>query len=123
MACFAGLAVVLAMVGLFGLVAYTAQQRVRELGIRRALGAGSGDVLRAVVGDALRLVAVGVAAGSALSFVLGRLLSSLLFGVSGLDPVTFGLALLALGLTVLAALAVPAWRATQVEPGVALRVE
>ncbi len=122
-ACFAGLAVVLAMVGLFGLVAYTAQQRVRELGIRRALGAGSGDVLRAVVGDALRLVAVGVAAGSALSFVLGRLLSSLLFGVSGLDPVTFGLALLALGLTVLAALAVPAWRATQVEPGVALRVE
>jgi putative ABC transport system permease protein len=122
-ASFAVLAVVLAMVGLFGLVAYTVQQRVREFGIRRALGAGADDVLRSVVLDALRLVAVGVAAGSVLSFVVGRLVSSLLFGVSGVDPLTFALALVALGLTVLAALAVPAWRATQVEPAVALRVE
>jgi putative ABC transport system permease protein len=120
---FAVLAVVLAMVGLFGLVAYTVQQRVREFGIRRALGAGAGDVLRTVVGGALRLVAIGVVAGAVLSFAVGRMVSSLLFGVSGVDPVTFGLALVALGATVMAALALPAWRAARVEPAVALRVD
>jgi putative ABC transport system permease protein len=122
-ACFAVLAMVLAMVGLFGLVAYAVQQRVRELGVRRALGAAASDVLRSVVGSALRLVAIGVLLGSALSLAVGRLVSSLLFGVSGVDPLTFGLALLALAVTVLFALALPTWRALQVEPAVALRVE
>jgi putative ABC transport system permease protein len=119
----AGLALVLAMVGVFGVLAYSVQQRVREIGVRRALGASTGDVVRLVVGGAGRLIAAGVAIGLALAATFGRVLATMLFGVEPLDAVTFaGVAavlVLAAGIAVMA----PAWRAVHVEPAIALRSE
>jgi putative ABC transport system permease protein len=120
---FAGLALVLAMVGLFGILAYSVQRRVRDLGVRRALGATTGDVVRAVLGGAAQVVAAGMLAGIALSVVLGRVMESMLFGVQPLDPLTFVLVAAVLGLTALVAVAGPAWKATRVDPVVALRTE
>jgi len=120
---FAGLALVLAMVGLFGILAYSVQQRIRDLGVRRALGATTGDVVRSVVGSAARVLGIGLAVGIALSVVLGRVLESMLFGVQPLDPLTFVLVIAVLGLTALVAVAGPAWKATRVDPVVALRTE
>ncbi len=120
---FAGLALVLAMVGLFGILAYSVQRRMRDLGVRRALGATTGDVVRSVVGGAARVLAIGALLGVVLSVVLGRVLASMLFGVQPLDPVTFVLVIVALGLTALVAVAGPAWKAARVDPVVALRSE
>ena len=120
---FAGLALVLAMVGLFGVVAYSVQQRVRELGVRRALGATTRDVVHLVVGSAVRVIAAGAIVGLALSAVLGRLLGSMLFGVPPRDPVTFAFVAVVLVLTVAVSTAAPARRATRVDPAVALRGE
>lgn len=118
---FAALALVLAMVGVFGILTYSVQQRVRDFGVRRALGASSRDVLRLVAGDAARVVAAGAAIGLLLSALLGRLMTSLLFGVQPLDLPTFLLVTIVLGVTAAASIAGPAWRAIRIDPAVALR--
>ena len=120
---FAALALVLAMVGVFGVLAYTVQQRVRDFGVRRALGATTGDVLRLVVGSAARLIAAGAVIGLALAAVLARLLTAVLFGVQPLDPLTFASVTIVLALTAAVATAAPAWRAARIDPAVALRSE
>jgi putative ABC transport system permease protein len=118
---FAALALLLAMVGLFGILAYSVQQRMRDIGVRRALGATAGDVVRLVVKSAAGVIAIGAAIGLALSVVLGRLLATMLFGVQPMDPVTFAFVTLVLAVTAAVAAAGPAWRATRVDPIRALR--
>ena len=118
---FAVLALVLAMVGVFGILAYSVQQRVRDFGVRRALGATTGDVLRLVVGDAVRVVVAGAVIGLILSAVLGRLIATMLFGVQPLDLTTFALVTIVLALTAAVSIAGPAWRAARIDPAVALR--
>ncbi len=120
---FAGLALALAMVGVFGVLAYSVQQRTREFAVRRALGATTGDVYRAVVGSAVPVIATGAAVGLALAAVLGRLLATLLFGVEPLDGITFALVPMVLALTTALAIAGPARRATLIDPAVALRAD
>jgi putative ABC transport system permease protein len=120
-AAFAALALVLAMVGVFGIVAYSVQQRVRDFGVRRALGATTGDVLRLVANDGARLVVIGAAVGLALSAALGRLIATMLYGVTPLDFVTFAMVMLVLALTAAIAIAGPAWRAARIDPAAALR--
>ena len=120
---FAALALVLAMVGVFGILAYSVQQRVRDFAVRRALGATTADVVRLVTASALRVVAAGVVIGLLLSAALGRLLSTLLFGVQPLDPATFALVTLLLLIGAAVSTAGPALRAARVEPAVALRDE
>jgi putative ABC transport system permease protein len=120
---FAVLALVLAMVGLFGILTYSVQRRVRDLGVRRALGASTGDVVRSIVGGTARVLAAGALVGLALSAALSRLLATLLVGVQPLDPLTFALVIVVLGLTAVGAIAGPAWKATRVDPVVALRSE
>jgi putative ABC transport system permease protein len=120
---FAGLALLLAMVGVFGILAYSVQQRVRDFGVRRALGATTSDLLRLVVGSAIRVISTGAVIGLALSTVLGRLLATMLFGVRPLDPMTFASVTIVLALTAAVAIAGPAWRATRIDPAVALRSE
>jgi len=120
---FATLALLLAMIGLYGLVSYSVAQRTREIGVRMALGAGQHDVLRLVLGEGARLAMVGVSIGLLAAFALARLMRTLLFGVSPADPLTFvGVAAL-LGAVALAACYIPARRATRVEPVIALRYE
>jgi len=118
---FAGLALLLAMVGVFGFLAYSVQQRVREVGVRRALGATTSDVLRLVAGSGVRMIATGAVIGLALSTVSARLLASMLFGVQPLDPVTFGSVTVVLALTAVVSIVGPAWRAVRVDPAVAPR--
>jgi putative ABC transport system permease protein len=118
---FAALALLLAMVGVFGILAYSVQQRVRDVAVRRALGAGTRDVLRLVVGSTVRVVAAGAVVGLLLAAALGRWLETVLFGVRPLDPLTFALAALVLGATAAMAIAAPAWRAIRIDPAVALR--
>jgi putative ABC transport system permease protein len=120
---FAGLALLLAMVGLFGILAYSVQQRVRDFGVRRALGASTRDVLWLVAGSAIRVIAAGAVIGLALSAVLGRLLATMLFGVQPLDPMTFASVTIVLALTAAVSTVGPAWHATRIDPAVALRGE
>jgi putative ABC transport system permease protein len=120
---FATLAVVLAMVGVFGILAYSVQQRLRDFGVRRALGATTRDVVRLVVGDAARVVLAGAAIGIGLSLLLSQLLGSMLFGVEPWDPATFAAVALVLALTATLSIAGPAWRATRIDPARALRGE
>jgi len=118
---FAGLALMLAMVGVFGILAYSVQQRTRDFGVRRAFGATTGAVLRLVAGGAVRVVAAGVVVGLALSAVFARLLRTILFGVEPLDLTTFATVTIVLAVTAAVAMAGPAWRAARVDPSVALR--
>jgi putative ABC transport system permease protein len=120
---FAGLALVLAMVGVFGVLAYSVQQRVRDFGVRRVLGATTTDVLHLVMVNALRVVGLGAAIGLAAATVLGRLLTAMLFGVEPLDPANYALVATVLAITAAAAIVAPAWRATRIDPAVALRAD
>ena len=120
-ATFAGLALVLAMVGIFGVLAYLVEQRTRELGIRIALGATATSLLRLVVGSAARVVAVGGAIGFIVAAALARTISTFLFGVEPIDPITFSVVGVLLVMTVAIATAAPAWRATRVDPVEAFR--
>jgi len=110
-----------AMVGVFGILAYSVQQRVRDFGVRRALGATSNDVVRLVVGDAVKVIAIGVAVGLVVAAMLGRVIVSMLFGVQPLDLATFAFVTVVLGLTAAISIAGPAWRASRIDPAVALR--
>ncbi len=120
---FGALALLLASVGIYGVVSYGVARRVREIGIRTALGARPADVLRLVVGQAMRLAAVGMGIGAVAAFGLTRFLSSLLYGIAPWDPPTFGGVAALLTGVVIAACSWPARRAMSVDPSLALRGE
>jgi putative ABC transport system permease protein len=120
---FGGIALLLAIVGIYGIMAHSVTQRTSEIGIRVALGARSGQVLRLIIGRGVVLVAIGLVLGSAASLALTRVIRSFLYGVTATDPVTFALVLT--GLAAIAALAcyIPSRRALKIDPIVALRYE
>jgi putative ABC transport system permease protein len=118
---FAVLALVLAMVGVFGILAYSVQQHVRDFGVRRALGATANDILRLVMVSAARVIATGAVIGLVLAAIFGRMIESVLFGVRPLDLTTFALVTIVLGITAALAIAGPAWRAVRIDPAAALR--
>ena len=120
---FAGIALLLAATGIYGLMSYSVEQRTQEIGIRIALGAGRPEMLRLILGQGMRLAGIGVVVGLAIAFGLTRLLASLLFGVKASDPLTFGVVAVILTLAALVASYVPARRAAGLEPVEALRYQ
>ena len=123
MAIFAGIALVLAMIGIYGVMSYTVSRRTREIGLRMALGAGRRDVLRMVAAHGLALVTLGMLLGTAAALALTRTLATLIYGVSSTDPMTFTAAAGMLAALAMVACLVPASRATHVDPAIALRDE
>jgi predicted permease len=120
---FSALALVMACVGIYGVIAYLVGQRTHEIGVRMALGAGRGDVLRMVVGAGAKMALIGVGIGLIAAVVLTRVMANMLFGISSHDPLTFiGVAFLLI-LIAVAATYIPAWRAAKVNPTVALHYE
>jgi len=120
---FGALGLILAAVGLFGVLAYSVERRTAEIGVRMACGADRGRVVLLVLGDAYRQVIAGVCIGIPASIAAGRLMKSQLFGVAPWDPVMLAVAVMLLGLAATAASLVPAWRASRVEPMTALRTD
>jgi putative ABC transport system permease protein len=119
----AALALILACVGIYGVMAYLVAQQNHEFGVRAALGAGPGDIFGLVLGRGIKLTATGVGIGIAAALLVTRLMRSLLFGVSSFDPLTLGGVVLLLTLVALAACYVPARRAMRIDPMVALHFE
>jgi ABC-type antimicrobial peptide transport system permease subunit len=120
---FAALAMILVAVGIYGVIAYSVSQRTHEIGIRMAVGARRVDVLRLVVGQGVRMAAVGLTVGILGGFALTRLMTKLLFGVAPTDPFTFATVVILMMAVVLLACWIPARRAMRVNPIIALRYE
>jgi ABC-type antimicrobial peptide transport system permease subunit len=118
---FGGLALVLAGIGLYGVMSYTVSQSTRELGLRMALGAGSSNLIRLVMSQGLALTAGGLVLGVAAALAMTRLIVGLLYKVSPRDPLAFGSAFVVMLIASLAACFLPAWRATRTDPVRALR--
>ena len=120
---FGGLALLVAAIGLYGVIAYSVTQRLHEMGVRVALGARTGNLIRLVVGEGIRVTLIGIVLGAAGAFAAGKLIASLLFGVPSYDPLTFGVVAVLLLVVATAASLIPAWRASRVDPNLALRAE
>jgi putative ABC transport system permease protein len=122
-AIFAGIALLLATVGLYAVVAYGVSQRTREIGVRVALGASAGNILKMVFGSGLRQAGIGLALGLAAAFGVTRVLATLLVGISPTDPLTFGFVAFVLAASAVLGCAIPARRAMRIDPAIALRHE
>lgn len=120
---FAGVALLLSVIGIYGVMAYYVQQQLKEISIRMVLGGSRGDVARLVIGQGMTVVVIGVIAGTAIAFSATRLMTTLLFGVDAGDPMIFAAVVMLLGTTALLACAVPAWRAMRLPPAAVLRNE
>jgi len=121
MAMFAGMALLLAIIGIYGVMSYTVSHRTREIGLRMALGAGRPAVLKMVIGGGMALVAAGLALGTIAAFGLTRVIETLLYGVTATDPLSFAVAAVTLSSSALAACLIPASRASRIDPTIALR--
>ena len=120
---FALAALLLAATGIYGVLAGSVAERIREIGVRAALGASRTDIVRLIVGQAMTLTGLGIAIGLVGALAASRALITLLFGVSRLDPVTYGGVIALLAVVSAVACSVPAWRAARVDPSITLRAE